>query len=106
MIRELKEESNVKAIEFKERAVIKFFFQGTDFEVEMHVFEVTKYKGEPIETEEMRPRWFLKNKIPYDKMWPADRKWMPLFFEGKNFKGKAVFDGKTKKFISADFSAD
>jgi len=103
MARELKEESGIVAKTFKERAVIEFFFKGTDKEVEMHVFEVTGYEGQPEETEEMAPKWFLKGEIPYDQMWPADKNWMPLFFEGKDFDGKAVFDGETKAFIESDF---
>lgn len=103
MVRELKEESGIIAKTFKERAIIEFFFKGTDKEVEMHVFEVTSYEGKPEETEEMAPKWFLKDEIPYDQMWPADRNWMPLFFEGKDFDGKAVFDGETKAFIESDF---
>lgn len=103
MVRELEEESGIVAKKYKERAVIEFFFQGTDKEVEMHVYEVTEYEGQPVETEEMAPKWFLKNDIPYDKMWPADRNWMPLFFEGKDFSGRAVFNGETKAFIESDF---
>ncbi|MFA6963452.1 MAG: 8-oxo-dGTP diphosphatase [Patescibacteria group bacterium] len=103
MVRELQEESGIIAKVFKERAVIEFFFDGTDEEVEMHIFEVTEYEGQPKETEEMAPKWFLKEEIPYDNMWPADRNWMPLFFEGKDFDGRAVFDGETKSFIESDF---
>lgn len=102
-IRELQEESGVVAKKQRERAVIEFYFQGTDNIIEMHVFEVTEYEGEPVETEEMAPRWFTKAEAPYDQMWPADREWMPLFFAGKDFTGVATFDGETKTFISAKF---
>ena len=47
----------------------------------MHVFEVSDYDGQLVETEEMKPRWFLKKEIPYSEMWPADRNWMPLFLK-------------------------
>jgi ADP-ribose pyrophosphatase YjhB (NUDIX family) len=103
MVRELREESGLIAKKFGQRAVLEFFFTGTDKEVEMHVYEVTEYEGELIETDEMAPRWFKKDEIPYDKMWPADRNWMPLFFEGKDFYGSATFDGETKAFIKSDF---
>jgi 8-oxo-dGTP pyrophosphatase MutT (NUDIX family) len=103
MARELQEESGIVAKVYKERAVIEFFFQGTDRIVEMHIFEVTEYEGEAKETEEMAPKWFFKKEIPYEAMWPADRKWMPLFFEGKNFTGQAVFDGETKAYIESEF---
>lgn len=103
MLRELEEESGIIAKAYRKRAVIEFFFKGTDKVVEMHVFEVSEYSGEPQETEEMAPRWFLKNEVPFDQMWPADRNWMPLFFEGKDFTGRAVFDGATKTYIESDF---
>lgn len=103
MIRELKEESGLIAKDFKERAVLEFLFEGSDKEVEMHVFEVSKYEGDLVETEEMNPKWFLKNDIPYDCMWPADRNWFPMFFEGKNIEGRAIFDSETKAFIESDF---
>lgn len=103
MVRELKEESGLIAKTFRKRGVIDFFFEGTNKEIEMHIFEVTDYVGEPKETEEMAPKWFLKNDIPYDKMWPADKKWMSLFFAGKDIEGSATFDGETKKFIKSDF---
>jgi 8-oxo-dGTP pyrophosphatase MutT (NUDIX family) len=103
MVRELNEESGLIAKNFRERAVLQFIFRGTGKEVEMHVFEVTKYEGTIVETEEMKPEWFLKPAIPYEKMWPADRNWLPLFFDGKDFEGSATFDGETKAFIESDF---
>lgn len=103
MIRELEEESEIVAKQWRERGVIEFHFQGTGDIVECHIFEVTAYEGEPKETEEMRPQWFKKSEVPYEQMWPADREWLPTFFEGKDFEGKAVFDSETKKFLEADF---
>lgn len=103
MVRELHEESGLIARKYRERAIIEFFFDGTDYEVEMHVFEVSDYDGQLVETEEMKPKWFLKKEIPYNEMWPADRNWMPLFFDGKDFNGRAVFNGETKAFIESNF---
>ncbi|MEI6053885.1 MAG: 8-oxo-dGTP diphosphatase [Candidatus Saccharibacteria bacterium] len=103
MARELKEESGLIARKFGERAVLEFFFQGTDKEVEMHVFEVSEYEGDLRETDEMAPKWFNKLDIPYSKMWSADRDWMRLFLEGHNIEGEATFDGETKALIKSDF---
>lgn len=102
-IRELEEESGIIAKTQKQRGKIIFDFRGGEDIIEMHVFEVTEYTGEPVETEEMRPQWFKKEDAPYHEMWPADREWMPLFFDGKDFEGKATFDAETKTFIEADF---
>jgi ADP-ribose pyrophosphatase YjhB (NUDIX family) len=104
MIRELWEESGVVAKKYYECGVAEFIFEGKDLEVEMHVFKVLEYGGQPVETDEMSlPQWFERQNIPYDKMWPADKDWLELFFDGKDFSGRAVFDGDTNALISSDF---
>lgn len=103
MIRELQEESGILATEYRARAVLEFIFKDTGGEVEMHIFEVTGYEGEPIETEEMSPKWFLKEGVPFDTMWPDDKEWMPLFFDGKDFDGRAVFSGDSNEMVESEF---
>ncbi len=103
MVRELEEESGIVAKKYRERGVINFYSEA-DLDVEMHIFEVTEYEGEPSETEEMSPKWFLKSEIPYQKMWPGDNRWMPLFFEGKDFTGRIVFDASNKVVLEAKIS--
>lgn len=103
MKRELEEESGIIAKVYKERAVIEFVFDKTDKIVEMHVYEITEYEGEPKESEEMSPRWFLKTEVPFGQMWPADKEWMTMFFEGMDIEGQVVFDGETHALISTDF---
>jgi len=51
----------------------------------------TNWTGTPKESEEMKPRWFSIDKIPYSKMWPDDQFWLPLFFDGKMITGRIVF---------------
>lgn len=42
---------------------------------------------------EMKPRWFPVDSIPYDKMWPDDKLWFPLFLKGSKFSGYFKFQG-------------
>ena len=62
-----------------------------DSGLEVFLFSASQFSGEPRETEEMRPRWFLENEIPYDKMWPEDKFWYPYLFAGKNFNVHARY---------------
>lgn len=48
---------------------------------EIHVFRADHYSGELIESNEMKSKWFDVNKLPYDKMWPDDKHWMPYFLK-------------------------
>lgn len=57
----------------------------------VHVYFVEKWEGEPVETEEMRPKWFKVEDIPYDKMWIDDIFWIPRVLDGETVKGKFVF---------------
>ncbi len=95
-VRELKEETGITAHEVEKRGIINFTFKNDPLAIEMHIFAVNGFDGEPRETEEMAPRWFNANEIPLGEMWPDDKYWLPLFFEGKSFKGHFLFDGHDK----------
>ena len=41
----------------------------------------------------MRPQWFQLESIPFDKMWPDDKFWFPIFLKGKHFYGYFNFSG-------------
>ncbi len=90
--RETKEECGIGITAMEEVGLHEFEFEkerGTILEV--HVFNITGYTGEPVETEEMRPQWFPVGAIPYAEMWPDDRYWLPLFLEGKKFRTRFLF---------------
>ena len=40
------------------------------------------WKGDPVESEEMRPQWFTPEIIPFQEMWPDDIFWLPKVIEG------------------------
>lgn len=89
--RELREEAGIEA-EFLEKAgLIDFEFSGNPEILEVHIFKTSNFLGEPKESEEMMPRWFHINEIPFASMWPDDIYWMPLFLEGRKFRGKFLF---------------
>ncbi len=92
--REMKEEAGIDIFELEEKGVIEFEFKGNPEILEVHVFKVTEYDGEPAESEEMRPQWFDVGEIPFKDMWKDDVYWMPLFHKGHSFKGRFLFDDK------------
>jgi 8-oxo-dGTP pyrophosphatase MutT (NUDIX family) len=98
-IRELEEEAGIQATALEKMG--HFTFKGKDFdeEIEVHLFEVLEFEGEPTESEEMKPAWFEIDKIPYDSMWEDDAHWLPLFLEGKKLKAWFRYEGgKIKDF--------
>lgn len=90
--RETLEECGIVIQSMEQVAINEFQFEDKMEEIlEVHLFRVDTFSGEPIETEEMRPEWFAFADIPYDTMWVDDRHWMPLFLAGKKFRTKFLF---------------
>ncbi|MFA5421088.1 MAG: 8-oxo-dGTP diphosphatase [Patescibacteria group bacterium] len=92
VVRELHEESGVIARELEKIGVLEFEFENSPEILEVHIFNITSFNNEPTETEEMMPKWFNIEEIPFDLMWPDDEHWVPYFLEDKKFIGKFLFD--------------
>ena len=99
--RELKEEADIEAGGMEKVGILEFSFLHDPKLLEVHVFKITDFTGEPIETEEMRPQWFAFDHIPFHQMWSDDEFWLPLLLDGKKFKGRFLFDRPS----DADYSA-
>jgi len=93
--REIKEEAEIEVDDLNKVGIIDFEFIDNPEILEVHIFKSNNFNGVPTESEEMKPQWFDVDKIPFSEMWPDDIYWMPLFLEGKKFKGKFLF-GKEK----------
>jgi 8-oxo-dGTP diphosphatase/2-hydroxy-dATP diphosphatase len=96
MIRETQEEIGVTPLQFEQVGYLEFNFPNGMTNMVGNIFICTSWEGEPIETEEMAPRWFKISDIPYDEMWEDDRYWLPQVLEGKTVRGTFVFDEDEK----------
>ncbi|MBI4239786.1 8-oxo-dGTP diphosphatase [Candidatus Uhrbacteria bacterium] len=94
-IRETKEEIGVDVQSTQYHGVIDFYLEHAGEIHEVHIFSATQFSGEPCESDEMTPQWFLKTAIPYADMWPSDVHWMPYLLKGKTFRGTINFTDYT-----------
>ncbi len=99
-VREVAEEAGIEVTEMSELGQLDFEFQNQEEILEVHVFKIKSYSGDPAESEEMRPQWFKIAEIPYGQMWPSDPLWFPLFFAGRRFSGWFLFDKKGDKVLN------
>lgn len=92
-VRELKEESGLDVEEknLEHVATVRFYFAGDPF-TECTVYICRTWKGEPIETEEMRPQWFATNALPFSEMWAADTDWLPKVLKGEKVEADIYFN--------------
>lgn len=64
--------------------------------IKVHFYKTSQFRGEPTESEEMKPEWFDTDKLPLDTMWDDDAYWVPIFLKGKKFTGTFWFDKNDK----------
>ncbi len=75
-IRETSEEVGIAVKSLLHVANLHFYFNDV-LGVVSKAYTTKDFAGEPVETDEMRPSFFPIDKLPYDKMWPADKLWVP-----------------------------
>jgi mutator protein MutT len=97
VVREMEEESGVivKKEKLEKVAELNFTFPNVvkekEFDQLVHVFVVREWGGEPSESEEMLPKWFSTNELPFENMWNDDAIWLPKILAGEKLKADFVF---------------
>ena len=94
--REMEEEAGIQIGELKKCGILRFEYQDSPPTWEVHVFKSSDFNGTICESDEMCPRWFALDEIPYESMWLDDKYWLPLLLKGQNFLGKFLFQGHEK----------
>ena len=104
-IRELFEETTVRVPGpeyLKFSAILEFRFPyKRSWNHRVFVFLAQHWAGVPVESNEIRPRWFKLEDIPYSQMWDDARYWLPLALSGENFRAYFKFrnDNQTVGFV-------
>ena len=72
------------------------FVQDAETDSPWHMFVYAyvadAWEGEPSESEEMRPKWFHVEDIPYGDMWDDDEFWLPYVLDNKKVVGAFTFN--------------
>ncbi len=102
-IREILEESGVRVRkeDLEHLGTLDFYFTDKpEWDQRCMVYRAKAWEGEPVETEEMRPKWFSFDEMPYGEMWKGDDVWFPYFLRGDTFSGEIHFSDEGKKVVS------
>jgi len=91
-IREIKEEIGIEVKDMEKVAILNFYFPyQKEWNQDVHVFFAKEWQGKPKESEEMKPRWFKLNEIPFNQMWPDDKFWLPKVLNNEKLRAEFVF---------------
>ena len=93
-LRETKEEIGVDVSGSAQQVgIITFESKGqNDRQIIASVYTAYEWVGTPTESQEMRPKWFSVDTIPYEHMWPDDALWLPRLIDNQKINDYYVFD--------------
>ena len=49
------------------------------------------------------PEEFLRDNLPFHRMWDADKVWLPVISSGEKIRGKVVYKKGMKEFDSFEY---
>lgn len=100
--REANEEIGIDLVSIKKVATLNFYFSDKpDWNQQVIVYLSDEWVGEPKESEEMAPKWFDIDEIPYDKMWDDDIHWLQEVLKGVDIEADFLFN-EQQKMIEKD----
>ncbi|MCT4553040.1 MAG: NUDIX domain-containing protein [Alphaproteobacteria bacterium] len=98
-IRECKEETGIIPQDLKRIGSLYFSFEGKDAFTDVQIFLAKNHKGKIIhEQEECNSYWIDRAEIPYDKMLPADKEFIPEIINEKENTFYKVHFNKDKSY--------
>ncbi len=104
-VRELEEECGLMVSKFDLLDAGTILFQNVsrpESDQLVHLFVAFSWAGHPIETEEMKPRWFSFDELPFDSMWADDRHWLLKVLNGSKVAGQFLFEADDEAIRSFD----
>jgi len=106
-LREMNEEvgENVQVNSLEYMGILFVTFEDTDSLVIIHYFVGYGLTGKPKETDELIPRRFSLDAIPFHQMWPNDPFMMPFMINGQCMFGLVQYNNiESRRMLSAHFS--
>ncbi len=93
-VRETEEETGITPLDLREAGKLEFYFpENNNWDNTCTVFTAENFSGTLIsQNEECDALWVNIDQIPIEKMWDADRLWLPLLLQGKWFHRAYTFD--------------
>ncbi|MBB2975954.1 8-oxo-dGTP diphosphatase [Microbacterium endophyticum] len=86
-VREVQEETGllVEASDLVAVGVLDYLFPSQPtWSQRSHVFTCTAWTGEPVETDEIVPKWYSIDDIPFERMWDDASRWLPGILRGNS----------------------
>ena len=93
-VREVAEESGlvVAPSALRHGASLSFVFPARPaWDQTAEVFVTSSFLGQPTESDELIPRWFAADRLPFDGMWDDAKYWLPVVLAGSRVVADITF---------------
>jgi 8-oxo-dGTP diphosphatase len=93
-VREVAEESGlvVAPSALRHGASLNFVFPARPaWDQITEVFITSRFRGKPAESDEVVPRWFTADRLPFDGMWDDAKYWLPVVLAGGRVDADITF---------------
>jgi 8-oxo-dGTP diphosphatase len=95
-VRETREELGIDVLDPVYAGELRFL-EADGSRIHGFVFRASRFAGEPVETDEAVPLWCARDAVPYARMWPDDRMWLPWLLRGEGFRAAFLtHDGRVE----------
>jgi 8-oxo-dGTP pyrophosphatase MutT (NUDIX family) len=106
--RELEEEAGIKISEedLQPMGRLTFLFPAKPaWSQVVHVFLVSNWDGDPVESTEMSPAWFAMDEIPFEQMWQDCAHWLPRTLAGERIRATFTFKADNETIEELEIEA-
>lgn len=87
-VREVREETGLVVAGLRDHGTLVFYFgEAQEPQIIVRVFSTERFSGTLQANEEGRLEWLPEDALPFGRMWPDDRLWVPHLLAGRCFRG-------------------
>lgn len=84
---------------------VEFVFPARpDWNMSTRLFTARRWAGDPVESSEIIPEWFLASALPLDRMWQDAEHWLPAALTGSVVDAVITLNEDNETVASAEYS--
>jgi 8-oxo-dGTP diphosphatase len=100
IVREVAEETGLRLVDPVPHGVLDLIFGDPEQRLRVFIFSCATFNGRARGGHEGRLRWYAARKLPFDRLWPDMRYWLPAVLDGGSVTGQCVFDATGERLLS------
>jgi 8-oxo-dGTP diphosphatase len=106
VVREVAEETGLRLDAPVPHGVLDLIFGASEDRLRVFIFLCATFSGRARGGHEGRLRWYGERNLPFARLWPDMRYWLPAVLDGGSVTGHCVFDATGDRLLSCSLRLD